>query len=153
MTFDFLQPVIGWFEQHQWVAGSLIGFSVLALLATLVCVPWLIVRLPPDYFAHNRPPRLPWGKAHPALRLAIVIGKNLLGVFLILLGILLSLPLVPGPGIVTILIGLALVDIPGRKALQRRIATQPKVFNALNNLRAKYGKPPLEKPEQVGSSN
>ena len=72
-----------------------------------------------------------------------MIAKNVFGVFLILLGIVLSLPGVPGQGILTILLGLIMLDIPGKRPLESRIIGRPTVFNAVNSLRAKYNRPPL----------
>jgi hypothetical protein len=42
---------------------------------------------------------------------------------------------------------LALVDIPGKRALERRIVKQPRVLAALNRLRTKYHQPPLEESD------
>ncbi|HEU4479438.1 MAG TPA: hypothetical protein VFR80_13045, partial [Pyrinomonadaceae bacterium] len=65
------------------------------------------------------------------------------GVLLVILGVLLSLPGVPGQGILTILLGIMLLDFPGRRSLERRIVGWPKVFNAINKLRRRFDKPPL----------
>src|SRR6185369_4234204 len=94
----FLDSLTDWLGDHKWVVWAGLGLSVAMFAATLFLIPWVVVRIPSDYLTHNRPPELPWAKSHPALRILLVIGKNLLGVFLILLGILLSLPGVPGPG-------------------------------------------------------
>jgi hypothetical protein len=147
MLSAFIHAVIDWFKDHEWVAWLMLGLSLTTVLATLFFVPWAIVRIPPDYFVPDRPPQTPWKRLHPAARTAVVVVKNLLGIVLFLAGIVLSLPLVPGPGIITMLVGLALIDVPGKRALERRIVAQPQVLRALNKLRAKYGKPPLEKPE------
>ena len=77
------------------------------------------------------------------VRWGAVILKNLLGVFLILVGIVLSLPGVPGQGLLTILLGLIMLDIPGKRPLEAKIIQRPAILSAINNLRAKYNKPPL----------
>jgi hypothetical protein len=59
------------------------------------------------------------------------------------LGIILSLPGVPGQGILTILLGLIFLDIPGKRPLEARIIRRPAVLSAINKLRARYDKPPL----------
>ena len=63
--------------------------------------------------------------------------------FLVALGIILSLPGVPGQGILTILLGIIMLDIPGKRPLEARIIQRPSVLSAINNLRAKFNKPPL----------
>ncbi len=147
MLGEFLKSVIDFLEHHEWIVAVLFGLSLTTVVATLFFVPWAIVRIPSDYFAHRQPPPTPWDKLHPVLRVVTVVAKNLIGIVLFLAGVLMAMPLVPGPGIITVLVGLALVDIPGKRALERRIVKQPRVFAALNRLRTKYDRPPLEKPD------
>ena len=42
-----------------------------------------------------------------------------------------------------ILLGVSLLDFPGKRYCERKIIGQPTVFKAVNSLRAKYDKPPL----------
>jgi hypothetical protein len=101
-----------------------------------------MVKIPANYFSshyvHDFLPGSSW-----IVRWGAVILKNIFGVFLILLGIVLSLPGVPGQGILTILLGLIMIDIPGKRPLEARIIKRPAVLSAINNLRARYSKPPL----------
>lgn len=78
------------------------------------------------------------------------VGKNALGVFLVLLGIMLSLPGVPGQGLLTILIGVILLDLPGKQRFERRLMTRPAVFTAVNTIRARFGREPLLPPLHAG---
>lgn len=114
--------------------GSLaISFGALAIV---------MVKIPANYFSsHYQRDFLP--DSSWAVRWGAVILKNIFGVFLILLGIVLSLPGVPGQGILTILLGLIMLDIPGKRPLEARIIKRPAVLSAINNLRARYSKPPL----------
>jgi hypothetical protein len=102
----------------------------------------VMVKIPANYFSshyvHDFLPGSSW-----IVRWGAVILKNIFGVFLILLGIVLSLPGVPGQGILTILLGLIMLDIPGKRPLEARIIKRPAVLAAINNLRARYSKPPL----------
>jgi hypothetical protein len=77
------------------------------------------------------------------LRWTLLIAKNVLGWLVILLGLLLSLPLVPGPGFLFILMGLGLVDLPGKRSFERRLIGLPRVLASLNRLRARFGRPPI----------
>lgn len=144
MLFSFINALTAWFGEHHWAVWLLLGFSVLTFAASFVIVPWAIVRLPADHFSRDTPMR--WQKMHPGLRIAVVVAKNILGVILLVTGIILALPLVPGPGIFTVLVGLGLLDLPGKRYLFRKIVAQPQVFAGMNKLRAKHGQPPLEKP-------
>jgi hypothetical protein len=148
MLGDYIQKVAEWFGERPWLIAGLTGFSLLAIAASFFLVPWAIVRIPPDYFVHKRPTEISFARLHPWLRRVAIVAKNTLGVLLIFAGFILALPLVPGPGIVVMLVGLAFVDIPGKRRLECWIASQRTVFSAMNKLRARHGHPPLEEPEQ-----
>jgi hypothetical protein len=66
------------------------------------------------------------------------------GGFLVILGIILALPGVPGQGILTILIGLMFLDIPGKRRMEQRLVALPRVSSAINRLRRRFGRPELE---------
>ena len=120
-----------------------VGLFLVSLTVSLAAIAIVMIKIPPHYFAAHYErdflPDSPW-----MVRWGAVILKNILGVFLILLGILLSLPGVPGQGVLTILLGLIMIDIPGKRPLEARIVQRPSVLAAINKLRAKYNKPPLE---------
>src|SRR5262249_60782572 len=84
----------------------------------------------------------------PVLRGAARVAKNLLGGMVALLGILLSLPGIPGPGLLLVLIGLTLLDIPGKRRLERKLIGRPRVLRGINSLRERFGKPPLVLAEE-----
>ena len=119
-----------------------VGLFALSLLISLAAIAIVIIGIPPNYFAADYERRFspdsPW-----LLRWGAVILKNVLGVFLILLGILLSLPGVPGQGILTILVGLIMLDIPGKRPLEAAIIRRPKILSGINRLRARFNKSPL----------
>jgi uncharacterized membrane protein YbaN (DUF454 family) len=77
------------------------------------------------------------------VRVLAIIGKNVLGLLLVALGIVLSLPGVPGQGILTILLGIMLLDFPGRRRLEHWLVSRQKIFSAINKLRQRFRKPAL----------
>jgi hypothetical protein len=119
-----------------------VGLFLLSLAISFGAIAIVMLRIPANYFSSHYVqdflPDSPW-----IVRWGVVILKNLFGVFLILLGIVLSLPGVPGQGIITILLGLIMLDIPGKRPLEARIIKRPAVLAAINGLRARYNKPPL----------
>ncbi|HVF46098.1 MAG TPA: hypothetical protein VNA17_00880 [Pyrinomonadaceae bacterium] len=118
------------------------GVFVCSLLISFLAIGVVMVKIPANYFSsHYKQDFLP--NSSWAVRWGAVIAKNIFGVFLIILGILLSLPGVPGQGILTILLGLIMIDIPGKRPLEARIIKRPAVLAAVNNLRQRYAKPPL----------
>jgi hypothetical protein len=113
--------------------------SVVLFAASLVVVPWLVARLPADYFAHRHREHPP--PAHPAWRLSVLVVKNLVGATLVLAGI--AMLVLPGQGLLSILAGVMLMDFPGKYQLERRIVGNHTVLSALNWIRARAHKPPL----------
>lgn len=109
---------------------------------SLAIVSFIMVRIPADYFHKDRPREL-WSGRHPAVRFLGVFAKNVLGVVLVVLGILMSVPGVPGQGVLTILLGIMLLDFPGKRALEHKLVSRPPVLNAINKLRHRFGKPKL----------
>jgi len=120
-----------------------VGLFLGSLALSFGAIAIVMVKIPKNYFSsHYKRDFLPGSSF--VVRWGAVIAKNIFGVFLILLGIALSLPGVPGQGILTILLGLIMLDIPGKRPLEARIIKRPAVLSAINSLRAKYNKEPLE---------
>jgi len=135
---------IAWMRANPTLLWWLGIGSVVMFLAGLVLVPLVVIRMPADYFLRlnpgsKRPPR------HPALRVLFVVAKNILGAFLVLGG-LLQLAL-PGQGLLSILLGVSLLDFPGKRRLELYIVTRKVVSRAMNWMRARAGRPPLRLPE------
>ncbi len=120
-----------------------IAIFLITFTLSLSIVSLVLVKLPADYFQEHNEHQFMKHRSRGTRMLARV-GKNLLGVILVLVGILLSLPGVPGQGILTILLGVMLLDFPGRRRLERKIVCRPKVREAIDRLRRRFSKPPLE---------
>lgn len=134
---------------NQVLVGA--GIFVAGVALSLALCAIVLVRMPAEYFRGEAPKSLLAGRPAWQQKLGHV-GKNLLGVLLIVLGVLLSLPGVPGQGVLTILIGLTLVDFPGKRRLEKRIMKNPTVLNGANRIRARFGKPPFELDKEELSS-
>lgn len=120
-----------------WAAG----IFLLTFVVSVALFVGIIAVLPPDYFIETR--RRFWAERHPVLRWLGIIGKNVLGVLLVLLGLVLSIPGIPGQGLLTIVIGAMLLDVPGKHHLVVSVVRRPGVLRNLNRLRAWFGRPPL----------
>ena len=132
------------FWQSLTLTRVLIGAGIFAVSLgfSFAAIAVVLIKIPANYFSpHYIQDFLP--NSRWIVRWGAVIAKNLFGVFLILLGILLSLPGVPGQGILTILLGLIMLDIPGKRPLEAKIIQRPTVLAAANKLRARWGRPPL----------
>ena len=132
--------MLEWVKQHDDIVLALGIFSIVCFVASLVAIPILVARIPQDYFAHRRRHRQRSAR-HPVIAAAVVVLKNLTGAVLVLAGI--AMLVLPGQGILTILMGLLVMDFPGKFALERRLIRQPAVLHSLNWIREKAQKPPL----------
>ena len=130
-----------WQQLLLW--GS--GLSLLALVASFFVIPWVITRLPHDYFIREK--RIEWNPTprHPALALLLATLKNVLGLSLVVLGILMLVT--PGQGVLTLLIGLLLMNFPGKYRLERWLVSRPGVMRGLNWLRRRRHKLPFDVPD------
>ena len=117
-------------------------FFVVTFVASSALVSFVLVRLPATFFhpSHDRDILV---DKHHVIRWVGIIIKNVIGLVLLLAGIVMAVPGVPGPGVLTILFGIALLDFPGKRRLEYKIVSRPKVFQAINTLRRKFDRPPL----------
>jgi membrane protease YdiL (CAAX protease family) len=124
--------------------GVLLGalLFLLTFAISLAIVAFIMVRIPANYFQEDYSPQFLSGR-HPVIRIFGLVGKNVLGVLLVALGIVMSIPGVPGQGILTILLGIMLLDFPGRRRMESRLVSRPRVLGAINKLRHRFGKPNL----------
>jgi hypothetical protein len=120
---------------------SLLVF-VITFAASLAIVSLVLVKLPATYFKRSHD-RTFLANRPPMIRGLAIVAKNLLGVVLVAVGIVLSLPGVPGQGMLTILLGIMLLDFPGKQRFEYWLVSRPKILNAINKLRHRFSKPEL----------
>ena len=138
---DAFHRLIHFVREMGWFWGLVI--SLLAAVASLALAAVVVVSWPPDRFTHAGERTFLEGR-HPVLRALAIAAKNLAGVLLVLVGIVMALPGVPGQGFLTILIGITLVDFPGKRRIELALIRRPTVFRAVNQLRHRFGHPPLQ---------
>src|SRR5262249_2204181 len=103
----------------QWLAASLVGSLLSIAVATLG-----LVQVPEDYFVRDHHDPAPhW------------LMRNAGGWLLIIAGVLMSLPGVPGQGLLTVLSGLILIDFPRKRSLELALMRRPQVRNVANAIR------------------
>jgi len=124
--------------------------SVAMLVVAIPVVPLIVTRLPEDYFLRRSRRHLqamPWPSP---LHWPLIVAKNAVGLVLAVLGLIMLVT--PGQGLLTLFAGLALMNFPGKFALERRIARTPGVLKTLNWLRARRGVSPLFRPGSEGDA-
>lgn len=138
------EQLSSWASNNGHLLAWLGGISALMFVATLLLIPVLVARIPVDYFStgHQRVART--RDQHPLLYWAGLVLRNVLGLVFIIAGI--AMLVLPGQGILSILIGVSLSSFPGKYTLERKLVSLPKVLDGINWLRAKSDKPPLQTP-------
>ncbi|MBS0300245.1 MAG: hypothetical protein JSR32_10035 [Proteobacteria bacterium] len=129
---------------QQWIPiNVLVGLTVVSIISfigSLIAIPWILIRLPDDYF-DVRVPRHWMKDHHPVLRIVGHIIKNVIGAVFLVVGFLMLF--LPGQGLLTMLIGVSFLDFPHKRKLEARIVGQPAVLNAINAMRRKFNRLPL----------
>ncbi len=138
-----IEWIADWAQAHEtllWVLGS---FSLLIFVLSLVGLPIIIIKMPRDYLS-SPGASIRSFKHGSAWDRTYLVGKNIIAVLLILAG--LAMLLLPGQGLLTLVIGLSMLNFPRKRVLIKKILAQKKVLGTANWLRKKGGKPPLEAP-------
>ena len=140
---NFINSFIQWFADHPSVLIGLGISSVFIFLISILGISWFVAQIPEDYFLPSKRQASKWQKQKPILRLVVVVGKNILGLSLIIGGMLMLV--LPGQGLLTIVTGLLLVNYPGKYRLEQKLVSMPSIYKALNWIRFKAKKPPLQR--------
>lgn len=139
---DFVRGIWDWIGDNEVLFGSLVTASMIIFVGTLIVVPWALVRLPSGYFRRDREQRIPMPALHPLLRAVLLVLKNLLGGMFVILGV--AMIVLPGQGLLTILIGMLLLDFPGKYKVERYFVSRKPVLQSINWLRRRARRPPLQ---------
>jgi hypothetical protein len=130
---------LAWVGDYQKWLWALALLSVGTLIFSVIVLPIVLVRLPADYFV-RRPVR-DWPSRHPAVHITLVTLKNLLGLIFVVAGI--AMLVLPGQGLLTIFIGILLLDFPGKRRVERSLIRLPRLLQAANWIRTRYGQTPF----------
>jgi hypothetical protein len=139
--FDWLRETVTTYMSGRSIVWLII-FSVITFVTSILVTVFVLIKLPDTYFKASHGREF-WVERHPVLRWGGFVVKNLLGAFLVLLGVLMSLPGVPGQGVLTILLGVMLLDFPGKRKLELKLVSRPKVLRTINRIRHRFDKSPL----------
>ncbi len=141
-----MQQLLLWIQSHPQLLTLALATSVLLLVVTVILAPQLAALIPEDYFSN--PQRRTLHPRNLLFRLLRKVAKNLLGLCLLVLGLVMLVT--PGQGVLTIFVALLALDYPGKYRLERRLVSITPICRGINWLRARAGAPPLllepEKP-------
>jgi archaellum biogenesis protein FlaJ (TadC family) len=134
-----MRELLAYLGAHRTAMLWVSGLSVAMFVGSLLLMPWLVARAPKDYFVREHEP------TEGAAALLRKVLLNLLGVVLLIAGILMLV--LPGQGLLMILLALSLLDLPGKRALIHRIVKNDSVWRGLNYLRERGHQPPFDAPD------
>ena len=115
--------------------------SLIILLISALSIGFFINKIPYDYFLNEKRSTSVYKNNNPILWLLTLILKNLIGYCLIFGGILMLV--LPGQGLLTILVGLMLSDYPGKFKLEKRIIKINLILKTINWYRSRSNIQPL----------
>ena len=138
----YLTELLSWLGGHVALVVKSSLVWLISLVVTVVAVRYDLIWIAPDHFARDHKPFDMWRGSHPVLRWSLIVVKNLIGAILVVAGLVMIVA--PGPGWLALLMGLACVDLPGKRALERRIVARPTILAVINRIRHHAGRPPLE---------
>jgi hypothetical protein len=124
----------------QWL-GLLGILSILTFIGSLLILPWLILRLSPEYFVRHRFDVIERHQRHRVLAIIIFVLRNTVGLGLLAAGM--AMLVMPGQGILTMLIGLSFMDFPGKQRLLEKVVQSTRVQQSLNWIRKRGGREDL----------
>ena len=136
--------ILEWIRLHEALIGYSALFSLITFLLTLIIVPALIIRMPPDYFTYDREHLKQYHRQHIVMRILLLVLKNVFGYVFIVAGI--AMLMLPGQGIITILIGITLISFPKKRTLECRIVQNRSIVRTINWMRAKAHRGPIDLP-------
>jgi hypothetical protein len=132
--------MLEWIEAHEAAVVWMVGASLVVFAAVLVITPWMLLRLPADYFAgRKRPGRREMHHRSPLLWLLLQMVRNAVGGVFVLLGIVMLVT--PGQGVLTIVAGIMLMNFPGKFKIERWVVSQGPLLRAINYFRRSRGRP------------
>lgn len=140
-----LPELSGWLANNDELLGWLAFFSALVFVVSLALIPWLIVRIPADYFTKTDEHRSSLAGYNPLLVAILRMVRNTLAVIFLLVGLLLLV--LPGQGLLTMFLGLVIADFPRKHQLVNWLVAHPSICRPMNWLRRRADREPIVPPK------
>ncbi|WP_394827100.1 PGPGW domain-containing protein [Pendulispora albinea] len=122
-------------DSTQKLAVLLGAASVIMVVVGMIGVKLFVVRVPADYFVAPPPRRSPLAR----------VVRTVLGVILVLAGVVMLV--LPGQGVLTIVVGLLVLELPIQHKVAGWLVARPAVARVIETWRRRAGRPPLQMPQ------
>lgn len=134
--------MLSWLQNHETLIYSIGALSLIMLLILPIAIVTILILLPEDYFSENRrPPHTDTKQPLSLLRGCFLILKNLLGCTFLIAGI--AMLVLPGQGLLTMSLGISMMNFPGKFRLERWLITRGPTLRITNRLRLHLHRKPL----------
>lgn len=117
--------------------------SLFTFILSLISMPYIIRRIPSDYFLKLSTEQ-PKVKGYNIKSILYRLFRNIFGILLLLSG--LAMLFLPGQGLITILVSLILMDFPRKKRFITFLTGKKSIQNSINWMRKKVKKKPIKWP-------
>ncbi len=134
---DGIMALLSQFEDVLTMIGIISG---VVFIISLLLISYLLGLIPLNYFLKNPEKKLKINKPFDLIKLIL---KTLIGFILLIAGIIMLVT--PGQGLISILLGLFLMEFPGKRQLELKLINHNPTFKTLNWLRSKANKPPFKR--------
>ena len=134
-----------WIGHNHAILWWLGAIGLLTMLVSAIAIPFVVARIPADYLVNDQVSRALSERSNPLRRLVLLILKNIFGWLLILAGIVMLIA--PGQGLLTVFVGLTLINFPGKRRFLRALLRRPSIHRVANWIRAKCHVAPMQLPK------
>ena len=135
-----------WVQDHETLMGLFAAGSLVLLILSVALLPFVVSLIPADYFAAEERGLSRLARLHPTAHALVMVAKNLVGAVFFLAG--LAMLVLPGQGLLTLVVALVLLDFPGKYRLEQRMVRSPRVVAGINWLRRRARARPLVLPQE-----
>lgn len=136
---EVMDTLLGIMENNSNQLMILSGISLAVFIVSLAAIPWIIGKMPAEYFIRRGKTRE--DLVNSPFGLGLIVLKNILGALLLAAGVVMLIT--PGQGLLTILLGLGVMDFPGKRRLESMLLGMKWVRDMLNRTRTKQGEMPF----------
>jgi len=134
---ELVYNVVGWLQKNWFIITMV---SLVIFMGSIATIPYLLTRIPANYFRLKNAGKQSFQS--PIFHILFHIAKNAFGLICLVSGIVMLV--MPGQGILTIFIGIMLLDIPGKRRVERYFISRPNILSTVNKIRQKRNTPPLD---------
>ncbi len=131
-------------QENGTLLALLAGVSMVLFVGTILAIPFLVVSIPSNYFLNERSGGYGFGARHPLVRIVFLILKNVAGIVCVATGFVMLF--IPGQGLLTMFIGVLLLNFPGKRRLELRLVRYSRIRKGIDWIRRRAGKEPLQLP-------